>query len=136
MTLTTKLAIGGVLIGTATLYLAVTGASASWQYYLTADECVRQADSLDGCRLRVSGKVAQGSLVADETQNELRFALEAAGDRLQVIHAGRGPENLKEGIDVVVEGQLQEGRVLQADTILTRCASKYDSASASSTSSP
>jgi cytochrome c-type biogenesis protein CcmE len=37
------------------------------------------------------------------------------------------PDNLKEDIDVVVEGRLNESGALQGDRVLTRCASKYQS---------
>lgn len=131
MTLTKKLAIAGVLACGATVYLAAMGASNSWQYYLTAEECLAQADKFAGSRLRVSGKVAAGSLSMSDDRKEIRFALAAGSGSVRVVHAGRGPDNLKEGIDVVAEGRLDEQLVLHADKVLTRCASKYN-ASASS----
>ena len=52
-----KLAIGGAVIGGVTLYMAYVGASSSWKYYLTTDECVQHAAEFAGGRMRVSGKV-------------------------------------------------------------------------------
>ena len=51
-----KLAIGGVIIAGVTAYLAYRGASATWQYYLTAEECLAERRSLAGQRVRVSGE--------------------------------------------------------------------------------
>ena len=47
-----KLVMGGILIGGLIAYTAYRGASASWQYYLTADECLSQGKSLVGHRLQ------------------------------------------------------------------------------------
>lgn len=42
MTTGKKMAIGGAIVASATIFMAYRGASASWQYYLTADECVAE----------------------------------------------------------------------------------------------
>ena len=57
--------IGGVIVAGLTAYMAYRGASASWQYYLTADECLAESASLVGHRLRVSGRIAAGTLAVD-----------------------------------------------------------------------
>ena len=62
MTTGRKLAIGGAIVAGLTAYMAYRGASASWQYYLTADECVAAGASLVGHRVRVSGRIAAGTL--------------------------------------------------------------------------
>ena len=46
MTTGRKLVIGGVIVAGLTAYMAYRGASASWQYYLTADECLAESASL------------------------------------------------------------------------------------------
>ncbi len=40
--------------------------------------------------------------------------------------SGRLPDNLAEGMEVVVEGRFEPSGVLSGDTVLTRCASKYE----------
>ena len=57
-----RLALGAFVIAGVTGYMAYLGASANWQYYVTVDECVENAASLLGARVRVSGKVAPHSL--------------------------------------------------------------------------
>jgi len=134
MTSGTKLALGGLVVASVTGYMAYLGATASWQYYLTVDECVDQADSLAGARVRITGKVLPGSLSVAPDRLEASFSL--GGQRHEVLARCRGPlpDNLAEGVDVVVEGRLEDGledgRLLRGDKVITRCASKYQSQTA------
>ena len=121
-----KLATGSVVIVGMTLYMAYVGASASWQYYATTDECLTQMSELAGCRVRVSGRVSPGTLQVTADRSEAEFALEGSSGRLAVICQGPLPDDLTEEKEVVVEGLLGRDRVLRGDKLLTRCASKYE----------
>ncbi len=127
MTTGRKLAIAAAVIGGVTAYMAYLGASSSWQYYLTADECLAEADTLGDQRIRVSGKIAPNSLEIAEDRRRASFSLEGTGANLAVVCAGPLPDNLADGIDVVVEGRLDDRGNLQGVKVLTRCASKYES---------
>jgi cytochrome c-type biogenesis protein CcmE len=127
MTTGKKMAIGGAIVVCATIFMAYRGASASWQYYLTADECVAESTSLTGRHLRVSGRIAAGTLAIERDRSRAAFALEADGAKLKVVCAGPLPDNLAEGIAVLVEGRLDDRGLLRGDKVLTRCASKYES---------
>ncbi len=127
MTAGRKLAIAALGVVALAMYMAYRGAAGSWQYYVTVDECLTSADTLVGARIRVSGKVVPGSLVIGGDRREARFALEGTAAVLPVICAGPLPDNLAEGIEVVVEGRLEDASLLRGDKVLTRCASKYQS---------
>jgi cytochrome c-type biogenesis protein CcmE len=127
MTTGKKLLIGGLVVGGVTAYMAYVGASASWQYYLTADECVANAPALVGQRIRVSGRVAPGTLDVAPDRRQASFMLQGTKERLRIRCPGPLPDNLAENIDVVVEGRLDEAGGLQGVKVLTRCASKYQS---------
>ena len=120
-----KLAICGFLVGAVTVCVAFVGASADWQYYLTADECLAKAESLVGSRLRVSGKVVPGSLRIASDRRQATFSICGNEGELAVTCAAPLPDQFAENLDVVVEGQLESPRRLKADKVLTRCASKY-----------
>lgn len=122
-----KLAWGASIVVGVTTYMAYVGASASWQYYVTADECVARAEQLSGNRVRVSGGVAAGSLHVAADRSQASFDLQGATSKLKVIGTGLLPDNLAENMDVVVEGRLEAGGLLRGDKLLTRCASKYES---------
>lgn len=115
---------GAVLVG-ATAYTAYLGGSNSWQYYATVDECLSNLPTFTNQRIRVSGKIAAGTLQITADRKQAHFAIEGSMGNVQVVGNGPLPENLAEGRDVVAEGVLTGSAVLQCDKILTQCASKY-----------
>jgi cytochrome c-type biogenesis protein CcmE len=131
-----KLILAGAVVAAVTIYMAFAGASASWQYYLTADECLARADTLAKDRLRVGGKVALKTLQVSSDRRQIAFTFQTAQGRLAVHCAGPPPDNLVEGMDVVVEGRLEGPGLLQGEKLLTRCASKYKSPSAAASGEP
>lgn len=127
MTVGTKLIIGGTVLASVTAFIAYLGASSSWQYYLTVDECVASSDSFQGERVRVSGRVAPGSLQIRDDRTAATFLLNGNAGTLQATCPAPLPDNLAEDMDVVVEGRLAAGNQLHGEKVLTRCASKYES---------
>jgi cytochrome c-type biogenesis protein CcmE len=128
MTTGKKLVIGGVIVVGVTAYMAYRGAAASWQYYLTADECLAERASLAGRRLRVSGRIAADTLIVENDRRRASFTLagEGKGVSLKVACRGPLPDNLAEGIAVLVEGRIDDSGVLQGEKVLTRCDGKYE----------
>jgi cytochrome c-type biogenesis protein CcmE len=126
MSTAAKLAVAGILFVAATAYLAYQGAAGSWQYYLTAEECLSDSASLAGSRLRVAGQVASGSLQIEADRTQARFSLGATARALPVVCRGLLPDNLAEGMEVLVEGRLDDSGSLQSEKVLTRCAGKYE----------
>jgi cytochrome c-type biogenesis protein CcmE len=120
-----KLAIGGVVIAGAAAYMAYLGASSSWRYYVTAEECLGSADSLIGSGIRVSGKVLPGTLRIGANRRQASFSLAGTHGQLPVECSGIVPDNLVEDMEVVVEGRLEHRDLLRGDKVLARCASKY-----------
>src|SRR6516162_10811201 len=103
-----KWALAGTISASVILYLAILFWSTSWQYYLLVDECQTQPDRFSGKRLRVSGKVASGSLTISEDRRKASFVLAGNIQWIPVYCTGPLPDNLAESIDVVVEGVLQD----------------------------
>jgi cytochrome c-type biogenesis protein CcmE len=120
-----KLALAAVVIAGTSGYMAYLGASSSWKYYVTADECVALRDQLTGRRMRISGQIAPGTLQVSGDRSRAAFVLRGQANRLDVVCTGVVPDNLHEGADVVVEGQLEPNGSLAGDKLLTKCASKY-----------
>jgi cytochrome c-type biogenesis protein CcmE len=124
---TVRLGIVASLVVATTIYMAYVGMVTGWSYYLTVDECLTDAAELVQQRMRVSGKVAVGSLEIVEGRQLATFRLSGTGRDLPVTCTGPLPDNLAEEMEVVVEGRLDESGVLRGDKVLTRCASKYTS---------
>lgn len=119
---------GGLIIGAATSYMAILGASTSWQYYLSVDEAVADIDHLAGKRARVSGRVVAGTLAIGADRREATFLLSGVGCTLPAMCNCSLPDNFREGIEVVVEGTLLP-EAIRGHKVITRCASKYEAAS-------
>lgn len=126
MTTGRKLTIAGAVVAGVTVYMAYLGADASWQYSITADECLARALEVQGSRVRVSGKIADGTLRIAPDRTRVDFSLEATNGQLDVICTCPPPDGLADGRDVVVEGRLEGGTLLRGQKVLTRCASKYE----------
>lgn len=128
MTATHRLCIGGIVIASATTYLAYLGASSSWQFYVSVDELMADTASFRDSRIRISGKVAPDSLRIAADRSQASFILQGEVSEVSVNCSGTIPDNLAEGIEVVVEGRMEGDRtVVQGNKVLTRCASKYSS---------
>ena len=122
-----KLAVGGIIVVGVTCYMAYVGASASWKYYVTTDECLANPAEFSGSRVRVSGLLAPGSLRVTAGRTQAEFSLQGKTGLLDVICRGPLPDNLAEATEVVVEGRVDASGVVHGDKVLTRCASKYES---------
>jgi cytochrome c-type biogenesis protein CcmE len=118
--------LGGVIVAAAIGYLAYLGASASARYYLLVDECPGAVAELQDCRVRVSGRIGADSLKIPASRHRADFVLQGHVHRLPVSCTGILPDNLAEGMDVVVEGTLRSDGRLEGDSVITRCASKYE----------
>lgn len=120
-----NLLIGAAVLAGAVGYLSYLGASNPWRYYLLVDECHEQREQWQGKSLRVSGRVTEGSLRIAPDRRSAAFSLEGKSHRFEVTCPGPLPDNLAEGIEVVVEGRLHAEGGLRGERVITRCASKY-----------
>jgi cytochrome c-type biogenesis protein CcmE len=131
---TTRLVISGAIIVGVTGYMVYQGAATSWQYYLTVDECIDVGSTLSTATVRVSGKVASGTLEVNSGQPYAEFVLLGDHHQLRVRSNHELPDSFAEEKQVVVEGRLVSHSLLEADQVLTKCASKYSSAPVGSSS--
>lgn len=120
-----KLIAGAALIAAATAYLGFTGLQSGWVYFVDVDQFVASPDAANH-RARVHGTV--GAESADIRPAELiaRFNLTGTSTTLRVEYHGAIPDLFQPGREVVVEGRLDEHGVFQADTLMTKCSSKYE----------
>ncbi len=120
-----KFILGGIIIVLAVVYLAYTGFQASATYYLTVSETIEKGSSLYGENVRVNGKVAADSVVSDINTLTLKFTVTEGGNSLPAEYHGATPDNFRANTDVVIEGHIDSSGVFQANSILTKCPSKY-----------
>ncbi len=120
-----KAVIGIVVIGGFLGYLMVQAMQSSWAYYYSVDDFSTAGSATQGQSFRLAGRVQAGSIERDLEHVTLRFTLAGAQARLPVRYQGVTPDNFTEDREVVVEGRLGTDGVFQADTLMTRCESKY-----------
>ena len=120
----TKLSIAGVVLACAVGYLAFAGIKKGWVYYLDVDAFVQDA-AYQHERVRLHGKVAEDKFETNPGLLTARFGLLGGAERLTVSYQGAVPPTFKTGVEVVVEGKLDDAGVFRADVLMTKCASKY-----------
>jgi cytochrome c-type biogenesis protein CcmE len=118
--------VAGVAIAGAVLYLVLANTSASAEYYLTIHE-LRACTTCASRAVRVAGIVAPNSVVRNDKTQQIRFAINDQSETMPVEYGGVVPDIFRPGIQVVVEGHLVNG-VFQAQNLLAKCPSKFQSA--------
>jgi len=119
-----KLIVAALAIVVAVGLLAYAGAQRGWVYYMEVDHFIADTQ-YHGQRVRLNGFVSQDELEIKSVDLMARFDLIGDNGRVPVVYQGVIPAMFKPGAQVVVEGQLDQGGVFQADTLMTKCASKY-----------
>jgi cytochrome c-type biogenesis protein CcmE len=123
-----KFLIGGIIILIAIGVLSFMAFKGAATYYYTVSEVITQKSSMVDKNIRVAGKVVEGSLVQEKSNNTINFVLTDTVDltkTIQISYKGAVPDAFKEGNDAVVEGQLSGSNIFKAQQIIVKCPSKY-----------
>lgn len=119
--------LAGIAILAAIAYLVFINTQASAVYYMTVTElhscttCTTQA-------VRVAGVVQAGSIIRDDAHQHISFVIDDGKATLPVTYSGVVPDIFRVGIQVVVEGKYSGQGAFQAQTLLAKCPSKFQSA--------
>ncbi len=118
-----------ILIVIAAIFMA--GGNKTAAYYKSVKEVATDQD-LVGQRVKVGGAVVDGSW--DKKSNPMTFVIrdekdtESKGDTVKVVYKGSVPSTFGDGVVAIVTGDLDKGGTVQADEMITKCPSKYQSA--------
>lgn len=108
-------------------YLMFAGISDNSVYFLNVSEALAMpSDKLQSARL--FGTVKGEGIVKLQQPTGVRFQLEDkdnASQTLWVVFEGAVPDTFKAGAEVIVEGRLEPGESFKAETLMTKCPSKY-----------
>lgn len=109
-------------------YLMFSGISSNSQYFLNVSEALAMpADKLHSARL--FGTVKGEGISRLNPGPGVSFLLEDkdnASQVLRVVFQGAVPDTFKEGAEVIVEGGFQSGgEAFKAESLMTKCPSKY-----------
>jgi cytochrome c-type biogenesis protein CcmE len=122
-----KLAIAAIVLLGAVTYLAFAGLREGWVYHVDVDQYIQSSD-LQQQRVRLVGKVSPADLQASPAKMAATFTMVgASGKSVRVAYRGTIPDLFKADSEVVVEGRRDVTGLFQADVLMTKCASKYQS---------
>ena len=80
----------------------------------------------EGRSYELTGKVVKGSV--ERRGEELRFAIRdrEGPTSVPVVYSGVVPDPFREGREVIVQGEMKDGRfVAERDSLVTKCPSKF-----------
>lgn len=126
--------VGLVAVAAAVTYLIWTGVSDTMVYYLTPAELMAKVTTdptFKDVGVKVSGQVVPGTYERVEGELLHRFQVRDLEDEtvtFQVEYRDALPDTFTEDTEVVVEGRLDAAGVFQANTLLTKCGSRYEAA--------
>lgn len=119
--------LGGLAILGAVIYLIYANTQANAAFYLTVSE-LKSCTTCATQSVRVAGVVQAGSVVNNEQNQQISFVIADSGQSLPVVYSGIVPDIFGPGITVVVEGHYTGTGPFQAQTLLTKCPSKFQAA--------
>jgi cytochrome c-type biogenesis protein CcmE len=130
MTIKAKLFVVGAVLAAAVGYLAFAGMKSGWVYFLEVDHYLADAQ-YQNQRVRLHGKVADDRTFASSSASlTANFNLLGKSQKIAVAYHGTIPDLFQVGRDVVVEGRRDPATgTFNADMLMTKCASKYESSS-------
>ncbi len=107
-------------------YLLYTGIRDTMTYYLTVPEVLAGTTEAQTEIIRVEGNVFADSVKWDPKELKLLFKIGDDTASMNVDYRGVVPDSFKPGREVVIEGKYNGNGEFIANTIMPKCASKYE----------
>ena len=119
----------GIAILGAIIYLIYANTQANAVYYMTVPE-LHHCTTCTTQSVRVAGFVKAGSIVRHGNDSITFTISDTVGSTptLPVTYSGVVPDIFRSGVQVVVEGHYTGSGPFQAQTLLAKCPSKFQSA--------
>ena len=121
-----KFAIGSAVIILALSYLAYSGYQESKTYYHTVPELHAMKEKAYDLRLQVSGDVLPGSIKRDGKIVDFVIGNEAQSLKVRYVGKDPLPDTLIDRATAMATGKMGRDGVFVADTMMAKCASKYE----------
>ena len=126
--------VGLVSVAAVVSYLIWTGVSETMVYYLTPVELmakVKDDPTFHEVGVKVSGKVLPGTYKRVDGELLHTFMVRDLADEsvtFPVEFRDALPDTFTDDTEVVLEGRFRGDRVFEAETLLTKCGSRYEAA--------
>ena len=122
-----------MVVGLALGYMVYAAFPGNALYFMTVNEFMEREEAQDGRIVRVSGKLVDGSFQREANSINASFRLVdegtgLAGEILLASYVGVLPDLFfNPHSEIILQGSYGPGQVFEADTILVKCPSKYQS---------
>ncbi|MDF2675481.1 MAG: hypothetical protein K0R09_3753 [Clostridiales bacterium] len=119
--------IGGFIIAGAIVFLLMAATPGSSGIELTMKDLLANQEKHKEDFVTVEGLLIEESIKWNADDIELKFDLkDNDGNLMHVIHKGTRPDNFSEGVIVILQGSPSKKDTFVAETVKTRCPSKYE----------
>jgi cytochrome c-type biogenesis protein CcmE len=122
-----KLLVAGTVLILAVGFLVFNAMGSSMAYYQTIGELRDSGKDVTGERVRVGGDVVPGSIERVGLEDEIRFTVTDGEQTMDMVYSEVVPDIFKDDVEVVAEGHVGPDGVFQAETLLTKCPSRFES---------
>jgi len=127
---TKKIVIGLVIILAAVIYLLSAGFS-DVKTHVALETLVAEGETYRGKMVQTEGRVIGDSVNWDAAAVRLTFQISGMADGsvvIPVLYLRPIPENFQDATEVLVSGTYLPGGEFQAEELITKCPSKYETA--------
>jgi len=119
--------LGGFIIAGAIVFLLMAATPGSSGVELTMKQLVATQSQHKDDFVTVEGLLKEDTIKWDADKIELKFDIhDNDGNILHVVHNGPKPDNFSEGVIVILQGAPTTKNHFTAETVKTRCPSKYE----------
>ncbi|MCG8606298.1 cytochrome c maturation protein CcmE, partial [bacterium] len=108
-------------------WLTISASNENLQYYIDIKDVKAMSGDAHETGLRVKGKLVPGSLVRTPNSLEVKFVIAQETDELEVRYNKELPDTFKDGSEVLVEGKYTAAGYFDANMLMAKCPSKYES---------
>lgn len=123
-----KIIVGGSLIIIAILSLLITSIPSFASTEVNLSEILNNPNIYYGEYLTIEGALDESSIKWNADSIELNFRImDENKNELSVYHKGVRPDNFTNGIIVILQGTFNQNGIFEAEQLLTKCPSKYES---------
>ncbi|MBX3373017.1 MAG: cytochrome c maturation protein CcmE [Phycisphaeraceae bacterium] len=122
-----KLLTATLAIGLAVSLLAWAGLKEGWVYSMSVDDFVAAGTPGHGQRVRLHGTAGESDFDVSHGGLWANFNIHGSQQVLRVAYQGVIPDMFHPGHDVIIEGRLDAEGTFRADTLMTKCGSRYES---------
>jgi cytochrome c-type biogenesis protein CcmE len=122
-----KIGISFALIALLLVWLTISGFEENMQYYVSISEVKAMTNTASNKGLRVKGFLVPGSLKKTEKNLQVSFLISENDEQLLVHYDKELPDTFKDGSEVLVEGKYTPEGYFDAEVLMAKCPSKYES---------